>query len=270
MFDKVKKGLWYLWVKTSLGMYLRNFLHGCKYRYLNYKIGEPNFRMFDSKQFYLRDSRKKESYENRHLYMYDEGAAICYAFGVDFLKHSDEVRGGNFKNEIDRIMSLKTRTPELVVNVGCGLGMIDATLTYAGVRCIGIDPSPGSKEGYDQTFKLWLNNSDYIFINQKADEGIDQVIQKYGSPDTVILCEAIEHIPEPEYNKFWLKIVPILRENGGLLIITNGFSDDHFPIIVDGTGWCHIREINDDLYDHLASYAKETLFRHKSHLVLKF
>lgn len=270
MQGKLKNGLRYLWVKTSLGMYLRKIFHECQYHYLNHKMGEPNFRMFDSKQFYLKDSGKKESYENRHLYIFDEGAAICYAFGVNFLQNSDKIQGKYFKDEIDRIISLKTRTPRLVIDVGCGLGMIDAALTYAGVRCIGIDPSPGSKEGYAQTFKLWLNKSDYIFLNEKADEGIDHVLEKYGSPDTVILCEAIEHIPESEFNKFWKKIVPILRKVGGIVIITNGFSDDHFPIIIDGTGWCHIREINDDLYDHLATDAKATIFRYKSHLVLQF
>ena len=274
MLKNVKQKLWYiLWylsAKTSLGVFLRKCLHRCNYRYLNNKLGEPNYRMFDSKQFYLRDSGKKASYETRHLYMNDEGAAICYAFGIDFLKYSEENRSENFKNEVARILSLKKRTPKLVVNVGCGLGMLDATLAYAGVRCIGIDPSPGSKEGYDQTFKFWLNNSDYIFINQKADVGIDQVIKNYGLPDTIIMCEVIEHIPESEFNKFWLKIVPILRENRGIFIIAGGLAKDHFPTIIDGTGWCHIREINDDLYDHLASCAKETLFRYRSHLVLKF
>lgn len=270
MKNNLRKRLKDLTVKTSGGRFLRKCLHMCKHTYFKWLKDERNFKTFDSKQFYLKDSGKRDSYFRQRIYKDDEGAAICYAFGVNYMKHSEEIKGDNFKQELACILNLKKRSPKLVINVGCGLGMIDAALTYADVNCIGIDPSPGSKEGYEQTFKLWLNTSDYIFLNQKAGDAIEYVVENYGPPDTVILCEAIEHIPKSEFDNFWSKIVPLLRQTKGIFIVTNGLSEYHFPTIIDGTGWCHIREINDELYDNLASYAHETLFRYRSHLVLQF
>ena len=257
-------------IKSSLGIFLRKCLHLLKNSCFKLRNIEPNFMKFDSKQFYLQDSGKNDSFLMKNIYMDDEGAAICYGFGINYIEHSERIKGDNFKQEIARILDLKRRSPKLVVDIGCGLGMIDAALTYAGVRCIGIDPSAGAKEGYEQTFKLWLNISDYTFVNKKANEGIDYVVKNYGLPDTVIMCETIEHIPESEFDKFWADLVPILRISKGIFIVTNGLSEGHFPTVIDGTGWCHIREINNDLYDRMASYAEKTLFRYKSHLVLQF
>jgi SAM-dependent methyltransferase len=270
MKNNAKKIIKDLSVKSFAGKFMRRCVHALKYGHSRLFKEEPNIKMFDTGEFYLKDSGKREAYLEERIYMDDEGAAVCYAFGVDYISHAGNLRGNNFKEVVKHIMSLKKRSPELVINIGCGLGMIDAALTYANVRCIGIDPSPGSVEGYRETFRRWLNTSEYHFLNQKAHEAMDIIMKDYGPPDTVIMCEAIEHIPKHEFDSLWGKIVPILRKKNGIFIITNGLSENHFPVIVDGTGWCHIREINDRTYDSLAGHAKETLFRHKAHLVLQF
>ena len=257
-------------VKTSAGRALRKIAHQCRYRYFRLVGDERNISAFHSKQFYLSDSGKRESYSRQGLYMEDEGAAVCYAFGVDFVEYATAAAATDFKTDVNRIIAQKKRSPQLVVNVGCGLGTIDAALTYAGVRCIGIDPSPGARDGYVETFADWLGVPPYRFINNKADVAVAQIREGDHVPDTVIMCESIEHIPKHEFDSFWSQIVPMLRASAGVFIVTNGLSDAHFPVIVDGTGWCHIRQIDDDLYDHLGSFAKRTLFRYKSHLVLQF
>ena len=160
-------------VKTPLGRGLRKSLHFFRYNYFRLTGDERNFKTFESKQFYLKDAGKRDSYVNKTLYMDDEGAAVCYTFGVNYLKHSHYIKGAGFREEVDRILSLKERSPKLAVNIGCGLGVIDAALTYGGVRCVGIDPSQGAREGYAETFKRWLNTTDYMFVNQKAHEGIE-------------------------------------------------------------------------------------------------
>jgi hypothetical protein len=202
--------------------------------------------------------------------MDDEGAAVCYALGVNYIEQAGAIAGATFQEEVRHILALKRRSPGLAVNVGCGLGMIDAALVHAGVPCVGIDPSAGAKEGYAATFAAWLGSTEYRFVNEKADRGIDRVVDLYGAPDTVIMCESIEHIPKSEFDAFWSTVVPLLRASKGRFIVTNGLSDLHFPIVVDGTGWCHIRAIDDRLYDELAAAARETVVRHKGHLVLQF
>jgi SAM-dependent methyltransferase len=257
-------------VKTSVGRTLRKVAHLGRYHYFRLIGDERNFSAFHSKQFYLSDSGKRESYTRRGLYMEDEGAAVCYAFGVDYVAYAPAARATDFKTEVKRIIERKERSPQLVVNVGCGLGTIDAALAYAGVPCIGIDPSPGAREGYVETFADWLGAPPYRFINNKAHVALAQIREGDRVPDTVIMCESIEHIPKREFDSLWSQIVPMLRATAGVFIVTNGLSDDHFPVIVDGTGWCHIRQIDDDLYDYLGSFAKRTLFRYRSHLVLQF
>lgn len=259
------------WSVTSpLGKALRKLLHFAKFNIARLRGAEPNVEHFDSKQFYLKDSGKRDAFLSRHLYMDDEGAAVCYAFGVNYIDHAAGIGGEDFKQEVDAIVALKTRVPKLAVNVGCGLGMIDAAITYGGTRCVGVDPSPGAREGYGETFAHWLGVSEFAFVNQRAHEGLAGIVSAYGTPDTIIMCEAIEHIPKDEFDKFWAIAVPLLRASRGRFIITNGLSDYHFPIVVDGTGWCHIREVDDALYDQLARDAESTLIRHRGHLVLQF
>ena len=266
--QELRRTLHRMSVDTSVGRALRKAVHLGRRGYFRAIGDERSISAFHSREFYLRDVGKRDAYARRRLYMDDEGAAVCYAFGIDYLAYRTSPPASDFRAEVARMLALRQRTPQLVLNVGAGLGMIDAAFAHAGVPCIGVDPSPGAKEGYARTFADWLDSAPYRFVGEKAHVAVEQL----GSaiPDTVIMCESIEHIPAFEFDLLWKRIVPMLRVTRGLFIVTNGLSEAHFPVVVDGTGWCHIRQIDDRLYDTLASAAQRTLFRHRSHLVLQF
>lgn len=256
--------------RTRAGRAARQAMHWVRYHYFRSRGTEPNFARFDTASFYLRDSGKRDAHAGRFLYHEDEGAAVCYAFGVDYTADPTVITATSFRAQVDGVRRRASRQPRLVVNIGCGLGMVDAALAYGGVHCVGVDPSPGASEGYAATSRDWIGAEPFAFISARAAEGLAEAARRYGPPDTVIMCESIEHIPSAQFDEYWRLLVPMLRATGGIFVITNGLSEEHFPTIVDGTGWCHIRAVDDALYDRLAADAGSTVVRRRSHLVLQF
>lgn len=152
----------------------------------------------------------------------DQLAAICYAYGMPFF-------GGVFAK----------REPGLVYSIGCGEGVLERHLENMGCEVIGVDPSCGADELYRG----------------------ETLIDKYeGGGDTIIFCEAIEHIPADEIERIF-SLIPV----GARVIITNW--PDFHPIHPDGTDKDHITLVDDELYDRLST-SGEIIVRRGSHLVI--
>ena len=219
----------------------------------------------------------KEDTSDRERYPYHQMRlkkpifdAMCYAYGFKYYEAAEEAfhePAETFVEQIQNIKKYQTREPKLVLDIGAGRGELTVALLYDGVECYAVDPSPGSADIVPHTFKKWIEKPcTQYFINTNFLDGVTALLDK--PIDTVILCEAIEHIREDEFNAAMLLVEKKLSETGGLLIITNwvGFH----PINVDNSGWDHIREINDTVYNGLCKTTNKTMVRKGSHLVLKY
>lgn len=159
----------------------------------------------------------------------------------------------------------RSRTPNLVLDVGCGRGELMLSYYLLGIPCIGADPSPGAATLVPQTM-AWEGIEGYRFVNKGLRDALTDL---HDEPvDTIIFCESIEHIREEEFDQAWPIATDVLTRSHGLLIIVNWI--DFWPIPVDKTGYDHIRRIDNRLYDRLSKDARHTTFRDRSHLVLQF
>jgi len=196
---------------------------------------------------------------------YKNYAAMCkqlnmFGININRMKDLPDVQYGTLIKELD---VKRTRTPKFVVDIGCGRGELLLSYQLLNIDCVGIDPSPGAKELVPQTMK-WEDIKQYKFINCGMLEGLRQI----ESADTIVMCESIEHVREIEFNKAWKIVCDLLNKTHGLFIVTNWIN--YHPIPVDGTGYDHIRRIDNVFYDTLSLDAKKVIFRRGSHLVLEF
>jgi SAM-dependent methyltransferase len=211
----------------------------------------------------------------------DMGAALCYAYGYsdyEAARVSLRIPGNayhwlptddtGFLDQLKWIKKGASRRPQVVVDVGAGRGEICALLTLDSIRAIGIDPSPGSAELFPVTMREWAGVDEYEFLNVGIADGLGSLADQNIVADTVILCESIEHIPPPEFERGFEFAKQMLVKTGGLFILTNWIG--YHPIRPDRTGYDHIRHIDDKLYDKLSKSAKSVVFRQGSHLVLRF
>jgi 2-polyprenyl-3-methyl-5-hydroxy-6-metoxy-1,4-benzoquinol methylase len=173
----------------------------------------------------------------------------------------------NYAKHWAKIFQGRKRTPRLVADVGAGRGEICAMLSMGAIPCVGIDPSPGAKNLFPRTMKAWANKLNYLFYNLNSSDGLRKMMYLDMFPDTIIMCESIEHIRTDEFVATWVLIKQMLTKTGGLFIITNRLK--FHPIAPDNTGYDHITRIDDNLYDTLAQDALETIVRERAHLVLR-
>ena len=180
---------------------------------------------------YFQQPGLEKDYHELGLLRPDQVYAISYALGLtDARRHLQ-------------------RKPQKILSIGCGQGVIESFLASKGAHVTGTDIANNVE---NDGFHFVLGNMDDI---------------SYDDYDTVIMCESIEHIPQDEFDRNWPRIVGMLKKTKGIFIVTNWF--EYHPIRVDATGWNHVREINDELYDSLASFG-EVVVRNKSHLVIQF
>jgi 2-polyprenyl-3-methyl-5-hydroxy-6-metoxy-1,4-benzoquinol methylase len=146
---------------------------------------------------------------------------------------------------------------KLVADIGCGMGFLTFKLLKKGIACVGIDPY-----------------TEELFKEQASRKGVNATFINGGLNDlpkldfdTIVFCEAVEHIAEEEWDRNENKLIDILKKNNGILIIVN-WVDNH-PIHPDNTGFDHIRVVDDTFFDHLCAFGK-VLVRNGSHLVIKF
>lgn len=148
------------------------------------------------------------------------------------------------------------RRPVHVLDVGAGRGELSAMFALCGIPVTGVEPH--ATKLYERTLRSWA----------KAEPRVVADVAKVKEPaDTVIFCESLEHIPEDVFDAMWDRIVPWLNQYQGRLIVANW--EENHPIEPDGTGWDHVRRVDDALYDQLAE-GRSVVFRRGSHLVVDF
>lgn len=182
------------------------------------------------KNYFNRGTAEQSFYDN-HMLRPDQYQAMCYAFGFD-----------------PQSKYLK-RKPKRLVSVGCGQGFLENAFVEAGVKVVGIDTN--NFLAFD-SFKFTLG-------------GMEKIPERF---DTLLFCEAIEHITKEEFDKNWPETFRKLRKNNALLIIVNW--KDYHPIYPDESGWDHVRVVDDAFYDELIQDAANVWVRDGSHLVLEF
>lgn len=231
---------------------------------------------YTAKDYYLPTRWIENQSWHKKTLRTDQLAAIGYALGYTKYAHICE-RLARFGIEADKpkklvssylpmilaLGSSRKRTPERVIDVGCGRGELLLAFHILGIPCIGIDPSPGAKTLVPQTM-AWEKVTGYHFVNQGMYDGLKDI----QSADTIIMCESIEHVRESEFTKGWLEVCRLLNKSHGLFIVVNWIN--YHPIPRDKTGYDHITRIDNPFYDRLSKCAKKVVFRRKSHLVLQF
>lgn len=227
-------------------------------------------------KFYTRNIAELRDWKVNKIRLEDMGSAIRYALGATSFEEAQQglTPQQTFPEQVISFWAKASRKPKFVLDIGCGRGEVCSFFTQARIKNVGIDPSPGAAELFTKTMREWVkmdnSNRYFQFWNVGALEGVQQLEKKMGKiPDTVMLTESIEHIPKREFKSTYKYIVKWLTQTHGLLIIVNWLR--YHPIKVNPKKrWCHVTEINDRYYDWLASFAKKTVFRRKSHLVLQF
>ena len=208
----------------------------------------------------------------------DEGAAICYAFGYpdyqsvralfnipqDYINYEEHQFGITFAEQMALIQSNATRTPRMVVDIGCGRGVLSAAFWQVDIPCVSIDFSPAAVQVTRETIKEWTGKSGIVRYGH-ADEILSQTPYQY---DTVIFAESAEHIPIDEMWRIFDVVIEQLRKVNGMLIIVNWINN--FPIGPDGMGWDHITWVDEDMFGRLESLAERTVFRQGAHLAVQF
>ena len=231
--------------------------------------------------YLIGDIPERKSYKMRIIRPGDMGAALAYAFGVK--TYSDVVRifeidtsiqhylpkNTSCREQADQLVECQTRKPNLVLDVGCGRGEVSATLTHMGIMCIPIDPARGAASLIEETFREYYDlPPPHEFINKPVLDALRELRKTGLTPDTIIFCESIEHIPHKEFFTAFEIIKNMLTVTSGLMIITNWI---HFhPICHSNADWNHTTTIDETVYDSLAAQAKSIVFRQGSHLVLQF
>ena len=193
----------------------------------------------------------------------DMFSALRYIYGYDdYLSMSGQ--GRTFREQLENIKTNQTRFPKLVLTIGAGRGELEAVLTYDGVHVIATDPSSITKNYIEETMRIWAGTENpYAFINLRMIDAVKKVDEIWHIPDTVVLCETLEHITKEEFDEAF----EIFKEWHPLLVIVN-YLEMH-PIGVSADRWNHIREITDADYDELCERTEKVVFRKESHLVLQ-
>ena len=188
-------------------------------------------------------------------------SALRYIYG-----YSDHLslkgQGDTFREQVKNIKGGQTRHPNLVLSIGAGRGDLEAVLTYDGVNCIITDPGPDF-DMIEDTMKNWASVDEYVFWNLRMIDAVKRADELEISPDTVVLCETLEHITKEEFDEAF----EIIKTWHPLLIIVN-YLEMH-PIGMSKDGWNHIRGVTDEDYDELCKDAEKVVFRLRSHLVLQ-
>lgn len=222
------------------------------------------------------DAPECESWHRGIVRPPDAGAAICYALGATswgqvcrILGCDDSIalpRGKTSAKEQAGIMANAglVRKPGLVYDMGCGRGEVAATLVYMGYDAVAVDPSHAAGTLVDETAGRFYGLPGMSVPFERA-TCLEALRRSSRTPDTVVFCESVEHVPMEEL----LAAFDWIRNRGGVRVIVTNWPAYH-PIRAPPGDWDHVHDVDDELYDRLASRAQKTIVRHGSHLVLQF
>jgi hypothetical protein len=241
---------------------------------------EKRLGKYDTRYFFRKGTPGFKLYQQRCIRPYDMGACLCYAYGCTSYDRAREIlcfppddpwhipHDTDFKKQFAAIKKRATRQPKTVVSIGAGRGEMELLILLDGVRCIPIDPSPVAHELCKRTMAEWGGVHEFEFINTGAFEGLRKLQSEGVTPDTIIFCESIEHIPRRELMKTLALAKKMLSRSSGLLIVANNIT--YHPIMPHRKVWDHATLIDDALYDRISREAKKVIFRQGSHLVLHY
>lgn len=221
---------------------------------------------------------RPEVWENGQLRYEDALPAMAYAFGIKSYDDYKNLYGEFFKSEnlnghqqVDAIKLNETRRPVSVLDIGAGRGEVSVQLANMGIPVQAVDACPDLEKWIIATNKKFYGLMAFedrvpLFLHPiplPLPEAVEQI--HFDAIDTVLMVESIEHILKKDFNPLYEEMIPALKKNKGLLIITNNIG--WHPIRVNNK---HVRKIDDKVYDDLAADASETIFRQGSHIVLRY
>lgn len=169
------------------------------------------------------------------------------------------------REQAEAIRASTTRRPRPAFDIGCGRDEVAATLAHLGIPAVAMDLSAAAGGQVGQAASKFYGISGGVeFVGAT---GL-AALPRRESPDTAIFCESVEHIPPGElYETFgWMKQGAGSADGGMRAVITN--RADFRPVRAEPGDWDHVHDVDDELYDRLASAAKRTVVRHGSRLVL--
>ncbi len=238
-------------------------------------------KLYDGVEYFLGSygNHEQRCYDFNQLRYGDQLPAICYALGYtsfdqvrDLFKFQGEGKSGDpFVGAMVQLNLLAEqewkRHPRSILDIGGGRGEVAVAMSYflmGRIKVQLIEPSSAApallkmtqeKFGMYEKVQLW-----------NKELKIAQKLVDWSDVDTVIMTESIEHIEQEDFDLAYLNyILPTLKKNKGLLIITNWIS--FFPIELMLP--FHCREVDNIFYDRLAVDG-ETIFRKGSHLVVRY
>ncbi len=188
-------------------------------------------------------------------------SAMLYASG-HFITYSGEAMTLEKAFTVIRSTEGKRRRAR-VLDIGCGRGEMEALMLSLGCSFTAVDFSADAVAVTEETIQTWSNNSNGRPVAREILQiNAAEIGQLSNTFRTVLLSESLEHLVPDEFDLAFAAI----RKWKALLIVTNWL--EFHPIERDDTGWCHVRRVDDDLYDWIASHGK-TRLRHGSHLVVQ-
>ena len=188
-------------------------------------------------------------------------AIIGYILGLDYRIPFLEMP---YQSQLLNFTTLpKHRIPKRVLDVGCGRGQLEAALMYLDIPFLAIDFSEDAVQLTKETCEKWSGmkrvDLDRFMIKHLQLEELGSLNTTF---DTIVFSESIEHIPAEEFDE----AICYFRSWHVRLIIANKL--EKHQITSDDTGWNHIRFIDDEVYDRIASYGT-IIYRNRSHLVVQ-
>lgn len=215
----------------------------------------------------------------KFLRIADTFPALVYAHGISFQtlvknfpdiyynQHDPEalINTYTIDEQINFVNLNSVRQPKHVLEIGAGRGELACTLAKMGIAVSPVEIAIDADVWFKKTGELYFGK-EFVVPKIVTNSILDL---DFGTFDTIIMIEVLEHIHEDEFNLIWNKI---LNEFHGLFIVTNYIHMDTIPI---GGNWPraeeeHCRLIDNNVYDNMCSHAKSTVFRKGSHLVLEF
>ncbi len=162
--------------------------------------------------------------------------------------------------QIKRILSVATRRPKKVLDVGGGMGDLCICFSAIGIDSILLEPA---------------SCTDELLIERKAMLALPELMPieiahdptevSWQGIDTAIFCASIEHIYQEDFIPLLDRIRDTLQATNGRLIIAGTLN--YFPI--QTTGRDHVAQIDDTSMDRVERTMEgTTAFRHGSHLVI--
>ena len=222
------------------------------------------------------------SWRSQSLKFGDAMAGLCYAFGITWFELVDQypkifeynqhgrgesVNDRYIDNQIEFIQEKHHRWPNRVLEIGGGRGEVATVLKAMGVDVVSIEPGDRAKELYAKTGQHFFGTQfdPVVPVNKFVQDAIKKL--DFGTFDTILMVESLEHIPAPAFEPVWSKIT---SEFAGRFITVNW--PDYHPIWIgrDASPDEHCRVVDDELYNQWCHQAKNVITRWGSHLVLEF